>query len=431
MISQGLGAFRGRRVLLLQSPVGPFFRRLADDLRWAGAQVCKINFNGGDTLFYPRDAISFRGRLDAWPEFLRQVLQERDIDVILMFGDCRSVHRAARQVANQRGIEVGVFEEGYIRPHYVTLERYGVNGHSQMPRSPIFYLNHEPTRHFPALPVEDAFWSSARWAILYCLASVICKPLYRHYRHHRSLSLLEVYPWLRGFGRKWLFALLQRGVAARLRGELSGRFFLVPLQVHNDAQILTHSGFDTVSRFIRYVVRSFADHADADAHLVIKHHPMDRGHLNYDVLIRGCAAEHGLTGRLHYIHDLHLPTLLQHAKGVVVVNSTVGLSALYHNTPLKVCGEAIYDMPGLTFRGSLKEFWSAASNFRTDRELFHRFRSYLITHTQLNGNFYKRLDLPGSTAGLVWPRVVANESTKTLSGEALPGYATKKPTSLP
>jgi capsular polysaccharide export protein len=82
----------------------------------------------------------------------------------------------------------------------------------------------------------------------------------------------------------------------------------------------------------------------------------------------------------------------------------VGLSALYHNTPLKVCGEAIYDMPGLTFRGSLKDFWRAASLFRIDRELFRRFRAYLIEHTQLNGSFYKRLDLPGSHSGLLWSK---------------------------
>ena len=70
MIAQGLDSFKGKRVLLLQSPVGPFFWRLARDLRWAGAQVCKINFNGGDLLFYPFGAINFTGSQDEWPEFL-------------------------------------------------------------------------------------------------------------------------------------------------------------------------------------------------------------------------------------------------------------------------------------------------------------------------------------------------------------------------
>ena len=45
MVNRDLQAFSGKRVLLLQGPVGPFFARLAQDLR---------NFNlsaGADELF--------------------------------------------------------------------------------------------------------------------------------------------------------------------------------------------------------------------------------------------------------------------------------------------------------------------------------------------------------------------------------------------
>jgi capsular polysaccharide export protein len=404
MISEGLESFRGKRVLLLQSPVGPFFWRLARDLRWAGAQVCKINCNGGDVLFYPFDAVNFTGTTDEWPEFLDKVIVERDIDVMLMFGDCRPVHRTARQVALNRGLEIGVFEEGYIRPHYVTLERYGVNGHSKLPRAPLFYLNREVAEPPPVRRVTDAFWGAATWAILYYIAAAVAKPWFRHYRHHRRLSLTEAFPWLRSFFRKGIYAWRERGIERELSGPLAGRFFLMPLQVHNDAQIHTHSGFDTVEKFIHYGIRSFAQHAPADTHLVIKHHPMDRGYHDYQGLIRRLAREQGVRERVHYIHDQHLPTLLQHARGVVVVNSTVGMSALFHGTPLKVCGTAVYDMPGLTFTGSLKDFWPVAAGLEVDRELFNRFRSYLIDHTQLNGSFYKRLNLPGSHTGLVWPK---------------------------
>ena len=41
-----------RRVLLLQGPIGPFFRRLARFLEQHGTDVFKINFNAGDALFY-------------------------------------------------------------------------------------------------------------------------------------------------------------------------------------------------------------------------------------------------------------------------------------------------------------------------------------------------------------------------------------------
>lgn len=44
---------------------------------------------------------------------------------------------------------------------------------------------------------------------------------------------------------------------------------------------------------------------------------------------------------IFYIHDQHLPALLEHARGAMMINSTVGLSAIHHNTPLKVCGTAI------------------------------------------------------------------------------------------
>lgn len=405
MITKGLESFRGRRVLLLQSPVGPFFARLARDLRWAGAQVCKVNFNGGDVLFYPSDAICFRGSMDQWPGFLRRLMVERDIDLVLLFGDCRPVHRLARQVIKQLGVELGVFEEGYIRPDYVTFERSGVNAHSTLPRSPIFYLNRDPAEIPEPLPVTDTFWWSALWAILYYVAAVACTPLFPRYRHHRRLSLLEFFPWMRSFARKRIYARRDRVIGDRLTGELSGRFFLAPLQVHNDSQIQEHSGF-TVDRFIRFAVRSFAASAPEDTHLVLKHHPMDRGYHDYSAVLSALAVETGLEGRLHYIHDLHLPTLLRHARGVVVVNSTVGLSALFHGRPLKTCGDAIYDIPGLTYRRTLKEFWSDAESFTMDRELFRRFYRHLIATTQINGSFYRKLDLPGSHAGLRWPRSV-------------------------
>jgi hypothetical protein len=111
---------------------------------------------------------------------------------------------------------------------------------------------------------------------------------------------------------------------------------------------------------------------------------------------------YGLQGRLLYVHDLHLPHVLPHARGVVVVNSTVGLSALLHEVPVKVCGRAIYDIPGITYSGRLKNFWKEAPLHKPDPAVFEGFRAYLIEHTQLNGSMYKRLPIEGSRAGVVW-----------------------------
>lgn len=404
MISGGLAAYAGKRVLLLQGPLGPFFRRLAADLEAVGASVLKINFNGGDLLFSGSPSIAFRKPLEEWGPFFEQVLVEHRIDTVLLFGDCRPVHQVAHAIAARRGITIGVFEEGYIRPDYVTLEQHGVNGHSLLPRALDFYARARATDAPPVRHVGNMFWYAALWAVLYYVASALLWPLFRHYQHHRPLSILEGLPWIRSIWRKQWYRRKERGIQRRLATEYSKRFFLVPLQVHNDAQVHTHSDYESVEQFIGHVIASFAACAPADTMLVIKHHPMDRGYHDYARLIDALAQEARITERLLYIHDQHLPTLLEHARGVVLINSTVGLSALTHGTPLKVCGSALYDLKGLTYQWPLDSFWQDAEHLKVNRKLFQQFLSYLIDTTQLNGSFYRRLKLPGSAAGLVWQR---------------------------
>ncbi len=96
-----------------------------------------------------------------------------------------------------------------------------------------------------------------------------------------------------------------------------------------------------------------------------------------------------MQGRLHYIHDQHLPTLLDHASGVVLINSTVGLSAMNHGLPVAVLGEASYALPGMSYQGGLDSFWNDALDFHMDKDLYRRYRNYLIRHTQLNGDFFR------------------------------------------
>jgi len=402
MLQQGIHAFKGKRILLLQGPAGPFFRRLSRDLTLAGARVFKVNFNGGDFFFYPRGAISFRGRADAWPVFFEDLLERLNIDIVLLFGDCRPLHRIACAIVQRRGLEIGVFEEGYLRPDYVTIERYGVNGFSQVPRSALFYLKLKKRKVEPPMHVGNTFWHTVSWVCLYYLAGILLKPLFRHYVHHRPLTLREVLPWLRSLWRKAYYAVKERNISARLTGTLAKRFYLVPLQVHNDSQIHTHSHFESVPHFIRHVVASFAHRAPRKTVLVIKHHPMDRAYSDYTPLVQELIETHALQGRCFYIHDQHLPSLLKRTRGVVVVNSTVGLSALYHGAPVKVCGNALYDIEGLTFRGPLGEFWRESHQSRPNHNLYDRFTNYLIQRTQLNGSFYKRLPNLGMETGLRW-----------------------------
>lgn len=379
-----------RRVLLLQGPMGNFFNRVAAWLEKNGVSVRKINFNGGDWLFHRHlNATDYWGTLGAFPAFLRRYIDSHDIDGIVCFGDCRPYHQAAAVVAVSKDIPFFVFEEGYVRPHYITLELGGVNMFSMLPRSTDFY------QALPDLDVPEprsthaSFARAALSATMYYVAGWVLRRRYPSYQHHRIFSVTyEAAVWIRSWFRKKLNKWRDRPVFERLLDQHDDNYFAAILQVHNDSQVLQHSEYKDVREFIEEVMLSFSAHADKRRHLVFKHHPMDRGSRDYRQLINSLAARLDVAGRVHYVHDVHLPTLLRHSRGVITINSTVGMSALYHGKPVKAMGNALYDFPGLTFQGELNQFWLFQNQI--DMVLWRRFRSFLITQTQLNASFYGR-----------------------------------------
>ena len=198
-----------RRLLLLQGPVGPFFRLLARQLRLQGVKVWKINLNAGDTIYFPGpNAMAYRGKPDGWPDFLRGLFKELEIDAVALFGDSRAYHSAAIEVARDAGIPSFVFEEGYIRPDYVTVELNGVNGNSGLiaPRS--LHKGTDAAVQTPtfdsgrAVRVGNTFPPLVLHCMVYWSAMDLGRPFYPHYRHHKPRSLAEIKPWLRSAYRK-------------------------------------------------------------------------------------------------------------------------------------------------------------------------------------------------------------------------------------
>jgi len=232
----------------------------------------------------------------------------------------------------------------------------------------------------------------------YHLANTVNPWWYRGYRTHRPHSAVREYAgWVRRFSR---FPLRRRHDARLIRRLLASgrRYFLLPLQLNSDAQIRRHSPFDGMPAVIETVLRSFATSAPGDAHLIVKNHPLDTGMIDYGRLIARLTRELDIFGRVHFVETGHLPTLLDHARGVVTVNSTSGLSALIRRRPTLALGDAIYDLPGLTDQGGLGGFWMEPT--APDPSLCDAFRNTVIHLTQVNGSFYTaegiRLALSGS-----------------------------------
>lgn len=379
--------FSGKNVVLLQAPVGRFFAILAKKLQKIGAKVDKINFNGGDFIFYPR-AKSYKGSRDNLESFYKEFFIQKNTQAVLMYNDCRFVHKVAIKVAKELGISVWIFEEGYLRPYCITFEKDGVNANSKLPRDKNFYLNQNLSAtndNIAAIP--GGFKYMAFNAFLYWLFAFILAPFYNNKLHHRSLNPLEMFVWLKALYLKFLYKTSEKKLNQKLYN-LDKKYFLAILQVHNDTQILHHYN-KNIETFIEETILSFANHARAKSYLVFKHHPMDRGYTNYSKLIEKLSEKYHVEGRILYVHDSYLPFLLQKALGCITINSTVGLSAILAGCPTKVCGEAIYDFEGLSYPKKLHFFWREAHAYKPNVKLVMNFKRYLLQNNQINGNFYK------------------------------------------
>lgn len=403
--------FRVKRALLLQGPMGTFFRRFASELRSGGAKVWKINFNAGDSLFYDNDeVVPFREPIEAWDAFFERFVREHAIDSVFLFGDLRPRHRIAIARARAMGVPVYVIEEGYLRPDYVTVELYGVNGDSPMSKDPEVYrraLRELPPETKP-MPVGVTFRRMAWYATVYALTCTHFGFLYPHYTHHRPINAwYQMFSWLRGWWRKYVFLRREACIVPLLAGPLSKKYYFLPLQVHCDAQV-QHSSYDTVEDFMEDAIRSFARLADPSLHLVVKHHPMDRAYREYGDRLAALAREVGLEGRMHYVHDIDLNHILDHAIGTITMNSTVGLSSIERGIPTKVLGRAVYDVPGMTFQGSLEDFLRDPG--AVDAELVKGFRVWCRHHNQGNGHVMVALPGVRGKSGIVWPKGIDPEA---------------------
>jgi len=372
-----------RAFLFLQGPPGPMMHQLAVAMREQGMKVERINICAGDSMDWPEPATDFRGRFRDWPVFFDNFLREHQITDILLFGDCRPYHVSARGVAALRGVRTYVLEEGYLRPHWMTLELDGVNGHSRLARNKDWLVEQAkglpPEPFLP--PITAEFRRRVRDTARHYIAVHAGRLAYPFYRTHRKGSaLMEAAGW----GWKYLVKGLRTRQADEIVQSLEGKpFFLFPLQLSGDYQIRSHSPFPDMRAAARYVMESFARHAAEEAHLLIKAHPFDTSLFNWRSYIDRHARRLGIRERVHFIDGGNLEQLAADTTGMVCVNSTSATLALAAGSPVCTLGEAIYKVPGLTFPRHLDEFWTDPTP--PEPGLYGAFRRVLVDRCLVRG----------------------------------------------
>jgi len=392
-------------VLLLQGPIGPFFTKLGLYWKERGACVHKMNFNPGDDFYYsPREpnTIQYRHRLDYLEAFVQSYLTSHAIQAVFLFGEYRPIHKVMRALCNIYQVDLWVLEEGYYRPGYYTLEHNGVNANSSFATLDIdALLTSSPAIANPnATPkVYESYHYMVKWSILYWAINLLCSFSYPNYDHHRQLNAMQGVYWTRSFLRYWQYRITEHSLKKRLKsknyfGSCDQEYFLLPLQVHDDSQMVHHSDYaslenvieEVVSSFKHYVIQMQKQNPTMQPLLIIKHHPMDRGHRNYQLFISSLTQSLGIEKQVVYVHDIRLPLLFKNIKGCVTVNSTLGLQALFHGVPVINLGRSFYDKPRITFQGSLDQFWEHPGT--VDPIAVAKFKRYIIANAQIAGCLY-------------------------------------------
>ncbi len=130
----------------------------------SGATCWRVGFNRGDRAFWADAAsyIPFRGRPEDWPATLDRLLTDKSVTDLVLYGDTRPIHAQAVQIARARGLTIHVFEEGYLRPYWVTYERGGANGHSRLMDLSVEDMRKALEKADMDLPDAPARWGDMR-----------------------------------------------------------------------------------------------------------------------------------------------------------------------------------------------------------------------------------------------------------------------------
>ncbi len=383
-----------RVFLFLQGPHGPFFNALGRMLRASGAQTWRVGFNAGDQAFWfdRKSYIPYRDAPEHWPEVMQALIAEKQVTDIVLYGDTRPIHANAVRIAKTRGITVHVFEEGYLRPWWVTYERGGSNGNSRLMSLDLDQMAQALSHSGAHSPPPPSHWGDMQqhifYGALYHWFVLFLNGRYRNFKPHRALPVSKEFRLY--FKRLMLmpFHRLQRSLAtARVR---SGAFpyHLVLLQLGHDSSVQSHSEYSGMCAFLEQMMEGFAKGAPAHHHLVIKEHPLENHREPLRRRVRDLALKLGIKGRVHYVPGGKLAKLLDDASSAVTINSTAGQQVLWRGIPLRIFGRAVYDKPELVSQQEVSRFFAAPE--LPDIEAYQLYRRFLLETSQVPGGYYSR-----------------------------------------
>lgn len=362
--------------------------------------MSKINLCFADWFFWAiAGATNYRGSLKNWPRFIDLFVTSRGVTDLVLLGEQRKYHKEAIAVALGKGVRVTVTDFGYLRPDWLTLEQNGMSGCSSFPKNPVAIKQRAAGLDLPDFrrKYKDSDLAMGIGDLVSMYGNLLFWFLYPGYER----SDARPHPFFYSAGG------LVRSLTKRHRQRVANAqflsirtsgspYFVYPLQLEHDFQLIAYSSFRDQSEAIEKVIASFST-TPAPSVLIVKSHPWDPGLTSWRKVVRRVARKYHCTERIHYLDGGDLDEMMRYSRGVITVNSTSGIKALQLGKPVKVLGQAIYDVVGLTHQGDIDDFWERP--LPPDRALFDSFIKVLADKYQVRGTFFSQRGRKAAVAG--------------------------------
>jgi capsular polysaccharide export protein len=245
--------------------------------------------------------------------------EKRRPDLIFVLNGEHYKQQAVIAWAKEQGVPVAYLELGYL-PNTMVLDGKGINYANGMPRSPAFYRDYQPQ----GIQVDS---------------TLVRRPPRTPVGEPISLP------------KHYLF---------------------VPFQVYDDTQILIHSPWVKSMERLHEVLEMTVDDLPNDTVYVVKEHPTSKK--SYPQL-------HQRHSRILYANANDTQELIERARCVITINSTVGIESLLLGRPVITLGNACYNIEGLVSHANntdeLRALVAKPEQLPFDEELITRFVAWL------------------------------------------------------
>ena len=320
-------------------------------------------------------------------------IRDNKLSHVILFGSDRPIHSIARKICEKCGIKVLCFEEGYFRPDYVTLDIGGNNASSplagKLPDIEEGLISEAALKEKYKITVsEKSFRNKCIYGFLYYTCSELFSSNKQKNLFHKNLTLYkQLFQWISNF---ILYKIKCKKDTYLLSELIQKKYHLVALQLDSDMQSRFQSNGWKKLDVIHETIKSFANNCETESHLVFKVHPLERGHLRHEKVIKNIAQKFGIENRVWIIQTGSIGQWIKYSCGIITINSTSGFSAIFHGVPILLLGNAIYENEYLVSKckdvTDIDLFWE--NKIKNNKNQRLNYLAWVKSRACVNGDFF-------------------------------------------